>query len=244
MTGAGPRPDDVATRYEELIDRGVYSGTFVHGGPERHLVEAVLRPLIASLSGPDARLLDAGCGPGAWLAEVARLGDELGVSPRLFAFDLTPGMVELTKQRLADRPVPITARVGDVLDPAAYRFDDVAGFGLVYSFDVVQQLPRSAQLRAVETMLEAVAPGGTLVVFDHDRGSSYGRKMGLKKWVTRHTPIALVPAYYTETAYPPLAAFAKELDRRAGLDAQIRTVPKSPKRAMVVRSTKPGPPAR
>jgi SAM-dependent methyltransferase len=233
-------PPVVASRYEELIDRGVYSASFVHAGPERHLVDAVLRPIISALRGPDARLLDAGCGPGAWLEGVAHLADELGVAPRLFAFDLTPGMVELTAERLGERPVPVTVKVGDALDPAAYRFDGVTDFELVYAFDLVQQLPKSAQLRAVETMLGAVAPGGTLVVFDHDKDSRYGRKMGLKKWLTRHTPIGLVPAYYIESAYPPLAAFAKELGRRPGIRAEVRQVPESPKRAMILRKVPAG----
>ena len=224
----------VADRYADLIDQGVYSGTFVHAAPERNLVEHVLRPIVASLTSPDNRILDAGCGPGAWLQEVARFADEEGTSPQLFAFDLTPGMVDLTAQRLADRPRPPAVQVGDVLDPSAYRFDGVDAFDLVYAFDVVQQLPKASQLRAVETMLHAVAPGGTLVVFDHDRTSRYGRTMGLKKWVTRHTPIGLVPRYYIESAYPPLARFAERVDRSPGLRATIRGVPDSPKRALVV----------
>jgi SAM-dependent methyltransferase len=234
MTDDPPKPPTVADRYEDLIDRGVYSDSFVHGEPERHLVESVLRPIIATFTGPGGRILDCGCGPGAWLLEVSRFVDEAEATAALFGFDLTPGMVDLASKRFAGRPVPANLWVGNVLDASSYRFEGATEFALVYAFDVVQQVPKADQLRAVETMLLAVAPGGTLVVFDHDRTSPYGRRMGLKKWLTRHTPVALVPRYYIESAYPPLQAFADQLGRRTDLVVEVRTVPESPKRALVV----------
>jgi len=235
MTDEPRTSPTVADRYEDLIDRGVYSDSFVHGEPERHLVESVLRPIIATFTDPGRRILDCGCGPGAWLLEVARFVDEAGATAGLFGFDLTPGMVDLAAKRFAGRPVPANLWVGNVLDPSSYRYEDAAEFSLVYAFDVVQQLPKADQLRAVETMLLAVAPGGTLVVFDHDRTSPFGRRMGLKKWLTRHTPVQLVPRYYIESAYPPLQAFADQLARRPDLVVELRSVPESPKRALVVR---------
>lgn len=235
MTDDARTPPTVADRYEDLIQRGVYSDSFVHAAPERHLVESVLRPIIASFTGAGERILDCGCGPGAWLLEVARFVDEAGATADLYGFDLTPGMVDLANTRFAGRHVPAHLWVGDVLDRSAYRTAGADEFSLVYAFDVVQQLPKADQLQAVETMLLAVAPGGTLVVFDHDRTSSYGRRMGLKKWLTRHTPIKLVPAYYTESAYPPLRQFADRLAGRSDLVVELRSVPESRKRALVVR---------
>jgi hypothetical protein len=80
------------------------------------------------------------------------------------------------------------------------------------------------QWKAVETMLGRLAPGGRLLVFDHDCKSGYGRRMGFKKFVTRHLRIPLVPRFYCNAGYPPLGVFANRIADR-GLKTEIREAP-------------------
>ena len=228
----------VVRRYEELVKAGVYSPTSIHGGPERRFVVDVLRPIMAGLAGQPARVLDCGCGSGEWLEIVAGLARESGVSQAvLHGFDVTPGMVEAAQQRLHLAGETAVLFGGDVLEPSTYRAGSLIGFDLVFTFDVVQQLPRSRQSDAVDLMLAAVGVGGTLVVFDHERHSGYGRRMGLRKWVTRHLGVPLVPAYYTASAYPSLARIAARLDATPGISARVISSSTSRKRALVASRT-------
>jgi SAM-dependent methyltransferase len=236
MTGTAENRDPVAERYESLIRSGVYTPSFSHGPGERQLVGDTLEPIIAALAARPAVILDCGCGPGAWLEVVAAIAARTGPGRAdLDGFDITPGMIELARARLAGIVAPERLHVGDVLDPAAYDFDDGPEFDLVFTYDLVQQLPRGQQFAAIERMLATLGPGGTLVVFDHDRFSSYGRRMGLKKWLTRHLRIPLVPRFYIESAYPPLAVFARRLGSRSNLVVRIATGLGTQKQALIVR---------
>jgi SAM-dependent methyltransferase len=232
------RDAPVVRRYEHLVKTGVYSSTSVHGAPERDIFVDVLRPILAGLAGKPARVLDCGCGSGEWLEVVAGLARELGVSAAaLHGFDVTPGMVEAARVRLDASGVTAALFEGDVLDPSSYRPDNLNDFDLVFTFDVVQQLPRSRQSHAVDLMLGAVRSGGTLAIFDHERHSGYGRRMGLKKWVTRHLRVPLVPSYYTASAYPSLDRIAGRLDALPGVSAHVISLSTSTKRALVATRT-------
>ena len=107
-------------------------------------------------------------------------------------------------------------------------------FDLVYTFDVVQQLPMSKQWDSVEAMLSVVAPGGSLVIFDHDGRSVYGRKMRLKKVLRRYLRVPLVPAWYVYSVYPPLGQYAARLARRPGLSVRVVSRDDTPRRALIV----------
>jgi SAM-dependent methyltransferase len=233
-------------RYETLIGDGVYTERTRHGIPDRAMVDEVLRPILAATASRPIRVLDCGCGPGEWLEVVAGLVTDLGVGPAdLRGFDITPGMVALAQARLEPLDRSIRLGIGDILDAATYGSDGVVGSDLVYAFDVVQQLPEPRRFEAVETMLGEVRPGGTLVVFDHDGRSRYGRTMAMKKWVTRNTPIALVPRWYVHAAYPPLARFAERLAERHDVQVRIARRDDTPRRALVVTRPAGGlPPAR
>lgn len=88
----------------------------VRAGRER-MRGMLLDWLPADLSG--ARLLDAGCGTGAFALEAARRG------ARVVAVDISPSLIDLARERAhrAGAPDAIDFRVGDMLDPTLGRFD-------------------------------------------------------------------------------------------------------------------------
>ncbi len=129
---------------------------------------------------------------------------------------------------------PERIQVGNLLEGGSYDFDTRGGtFGLIFAYDVIQQLPRSLQASACEMMAHRMAPGGALVVFDHERLSLYGAKMGFKKIVTRITRIPLVPRYFCAARYPSLRSLGRRMAAR-GWTVNIRRSRLSPKRALVV----------
>ena len=72
------------------------------------------------------RILDAGCGTGAFAIEAARRGAEV------VAIDLSPTRVDLARERLPAALQPlIQFRSGDMLDPALGRFDHVVAMDSV-----------------------------------------------------------------------------------------------------------------
>jgi SAM-dependent methyltransferase len=222
-------------RYHGLIRGGVYSSSSKHGPPDRQFFAEVLTPIVDALPARPVAVLECGCGSGEWLDEAGRLATASSATAvELAGFDITPGLVNLARERLRERGAVERLLVGDVLDPEIYTTLGGA-FDLVFAFDVVQQLPRSEQTQAVERMLAAVRAGGALVVFDHDRHSPYGRRMGIKKWVTRYLRVPLVPRWYIHAAYPPLGRYATALAGRRDLTAGVVTGPSWPRRALVVR---------
>lgn len=231
---SGDAQPDLVDRYEELIASGVYTTGTVHGPPDRSIVAKVLGEALRDRSGKPLRVLDVGCGPGEWLLTIAAIAKDRNIDPlRLWGMDVTPGMIELAGERLAAAALDPVLGIGDILDRSTYGDVDGEGFDLIFTFDVVQQLPRASQFAAVEAMVSALRPGGVLTMFDHDRATPFGRRMGLKKWLTRHGPYPFVPRWYIHAAYPPLEAFARRL---AASDRHVRTVgaPDTPRRVLIV----------
>jgi ubiquinone/menaquinone biosynthesis C-methylase UbiE len=222
-------------RYHGLIRGGIYSSSSRHGPPDRQFFAEVLTGIVDALPTRPVTILECGCGSAEWLEEAGRLAAAShATAVQLAGFDITPGLVELARERLRDRVAAERLLVGDVLDPGIYS--SLGGtFDLVFAFDVVQQLPRAEQRDAVERMLGAVQVGGVLAVFDHDRRSPYGRRMGMKKWITRHLRIPLVPRWYIHAAYPPLGGYAASLAGHRDLAVRMATSPSWPRRALIVR---------
>ena len=100
---------------------------------------------------------------------------------------------------------------------------------------MVQQLPRGDQLGVIETFLRHLAPGGSLVVFDHEAHSLYGFLMGTGKKLTR-LGLPVLPSYYLTARYPKLARIRSTLSKRPGMEATIIPASNRRKRALVVRS--------
>jgi SAM-dependent methyltransferase len=107
----------------------------------------VLDGVIAELGLPaNARILDAGCGSGRFMVELAKLGTVTGV-------ELSDTSVQLARQRAIGEVV-----AGSVLEmPFA---DD--SFDLAVSLDVIEHL--EDDLAALREFRRTVAPGGALLV--------------------------------------------------------------------------------
>jgi len=218
--------------YRGLVAQGLYSAAWNQAPWAKAFVATVLTDAIdARASGGSLDILECGCGTGVWLTVAAPLVHERGGS--LAGFDLSPEMAAAARERLESSALPATIWVGDILDDAAY---EPAGdlYDVVFAYDVVQQLPREIQVDAVGAMLRHVRAGGTLVIFDNDSKSRFGRVMGAKKWLRRYLNIPLVPKFYIHAAYPDLRAMRRTFER-AGFSVELVPEELLRKRAMIVR---------
>lgn len=108
------------------------------------------------------RILDAGCGTGAFAVEAALRGAEV------VAIDLSPTLVELAKTRL---PVELASRIdfrsGDMLDASLGTFDHVVAMDSIIHYqteDAVNALAVLAQ-RTSSSILFTFAPRTPLLAF-------------------------------------------------------------------------------
>ncbi len=229
--------DQQRRSFDQLVEEGVYSQDFEHAPDAKAFVGAVLAAVMPRLApGRPLTLLDCGCGTGAWLAFLAAALREAGFTEiRCCGFDLSGKMVEVARRKLAGLAEPRDLRSGNLLEETSYEFAGLAaGVDLLFTYDVVQQLPRRHQYRACEIMANHLAPGGLALIFDNDSRSKFGRRMALRKFLTRYCGLSLVPRYYCNAAYPPLERFRRRLDVTSW-DAAIHVRPDQVKRALVVK---------
>lgn len=223
--------------FDDLVKTGVYSADFDHAPAAKSFVAAVLRDSIPRLSQrASLAVLDCGCGTGAWLSFLhVQLLQAGSARLRLCGFDLSQRMVEVARERLQGLAAPDDLRCGNVLDRRSYSFTGLSdGFDLIFTYDVVQQLPRSRQAEACQMIAATLAPGGLALIFDNDGATPFGRRMALRKFVTRFCGLRLVPRYYCNASYPPLERIRRSLDDAAGLRARIMVRADGIKRAMIV----------
>ena len=119
------------------------------------------------------RILDAGCGTGAFAAEAVRRGAEV------VAVDLSPTLVELARHRAAVQPGSgrVTFVAGDMLDPRHGRFDHVVAMDSLIHYrtpDLVEMLGRLAE-RATRSILFTVAPRTPALAVMHAAGRLFPR---------------------------------------------------------------------
>lgn len=161
-----------------------------------HSYEAVVRPYsrpifeegvseFRDFLSPDARVLDAGCGPGAELREVARRvpgGEVVGV-------DLAAGMVQEAHRSARahgiDNCAFYQADVGDLPDEFTGAFD------LVYNCLAHHHYPEP--LQAAEEISRALRPGGVYCIIDagpewFNRLSAPLAQWADPGWIGFHTP--------------------------------------------------------
>lgn len=221
--------------FGRLVRAGSYGPDFDHKPAARAFVKSCFDDIRRVVARPRLRLLDCGCGPGAWLDFIRReLDAERGASCRYYGFDLTPEMIEVARQRLPALPAG-RLRQGDVTAEESYTFDgEEPLFDIIFCYDVVQQLPPELQFPACETMARHLRDGGVALIFDQDRHSAFGRGMACAKLVTRSLGIPLVPPHYTAARYPPLKRFARRLAARNYRTA-LKIAPNKRKRALLVR---------
>lgn len=137
------------------------------------------------LLGPDADVLDLGCGIGRLSVALApRCASVLGL-------DVSAGMVAEARRRCAAHPnVRIEQTAGtdlDALEPASL---DLAL--AVDSFPYVVQLGPEAADRHVAGMARALRPGGAMVILNLSyRGDAAADRADTQCWAARHGLVAL-----------------------------------------------------
>jgi SAM-dependent methyltransferase len=210
-----------------------YGATFEHEDWAATFFRSVIGWLPMDPTKDPLRILECGVGSGYWLSLLGSA--PITRSVELRGFDLSHDMVAQARTRLGRKQVPADVWVGDVLDDRAYEYEGGAEHDLLFAYDVIQQLPSGLQATALTTMLRHVAPGGWLVVFDHDAASSYGRTMGARKWLRRHFGVPLVPRHYLYTTYPSIRRLRAELVRSDAAGIGILTEPQDRHSALVVQ---------
>lgn len=119
------------------------------------------------------RILDAGCGTGAFSVELARRGAQV------VAIDLSSKLVSMAQERLpADiRPGSIDFRVGDMLDSATGRFDHVVAMDSLIHYDtndIVRALS-ALSARTTRSMVVTFAPRTPALTLMHAVGRLFPR---------------------------------------------------------------------
>ena len=164
--------------------------------------ETLLDWLPADLSG--RRVLDAGCGTGAFAAEAARRGAEV------IAVDLSPTLVELARSRTSAQGGAgrITFIAGDMLDPAHGSFDHIVAMDSLIHYrtpDLVEMLGRLAT-RATRSLLFTVAPRTPALAVMHATGRLFPRGNRAPAIV----PVARTRLQRLLAASPALAGWSRE----------------------------------
>lgn len=110
---------------------------------------------------PGWQVLDAGCGGGSFLADIAA---HVGPTGSIHALDLDPDNVTVAMERAAALPCPVTAVVGDVtrLPWPDHRFD------AVWCANTLQYVDDAAYPRALAELHRVVRPGGLLALKEYD----------------------------------------------------------------------------
>lgn len=224
--------------FDSLVDSGIYNDAFHHSTPCIDFYRSIVLELISEL--PNERrlsVLDVGCGTGAWLEFLIKLFTERELRADFAGFDLSEKMIDVARRKLKGRIPEERLRLGNALDELCYRFSDAAsGFDLVIAYDLVQQIPAAKQSACIDLIVSALRPGGRAVVFDHDSSSPYGRKMGLKKFITQYLFVPLVPRYYCNAQYPPLRRIKDDFEKRPNFRAALRSHDHVTKQALEIAS--------
>jgi len=159
-------------------------------------------------------VLECGTGTGFWLSQIAEIFDRAVLS----GFDLTPQMIEVARNRLKGTANPVSLKVGDISDESSFIFSVdaqiIKEFDVIFAYDVIQQLPTSLRLRAIQNMLSRLKKSGKVIIFDHDMISFHGLKMLLKKKITKYLHIPLVPRFYCLASYPNIRYIARQEEKQ------------------------------
>ena len=144
-----------------------------------------------------ARIIEAGCGNAYWLAEIPTWTEWQGLRLRLEGFDLSDELIRVARQR----PTPANCEMKlDVGNLVTYRPAEPAD--VVFCFDVIQHVPKPDRPAALRNMLAMVRGGGLVLVADNHKWAWAAIKNSVRKWLTRYTPIKLVPRGFLLASYP------------------------------------------
>jgi SAM-dependent methyltransferase len=143
--------DELAANYEELL-RDPLRDQFASGSAFfiQQKARIVARRLARLGRGTALRVLDAGCGQGTAFQFFDR-------STRVFGCDVSQGML---RQAASLRPVAVQ-------EPLALPFADDT-FDAAYAFCVYHHIPVSDHLKHLTELRRVVAPGGEVMIFEHN----------------------------------------------------------------------------
>ena len=193
----------------------------VRAGRDR-MRQTLLDWLPADLRG--RRLLDAGCGTGAFAVEAARRG------ARVLAIDLSPTLVNLARERVPQDlgAGSVEFQVGDLLDPALGRFEHVVAMDSLIHYRAADAVRTVAALaaRTEASLLFTFAPRTPALGLMHTVGRLFPRgdrapaiepvgpatlsrlltaEAGLQAWRPARTQ-RIVSGFYTSQALELVAA--------------------------------------
>jgi magnesium-protoporphyrin O-methyltransferase len=128
--------------------------------------------LPADLTG--IRILDAGCGTGAFAVEAARRGASV------LAIDISPSLIALAKERMGavEGPGCVEFKTGDMLSPAIDRFDHVVAMDSLIHYqplDVMRALRRFASM-TTGSLLLTFAPRTPVLATMHAVGRLFPKR--------------------------------------------------------------------
>jgi ubiquinone/menaquinone biosynthesis C-methylase UbiE len=128
----------------------------MYGGKDMVYRRRLVRQALAAA--PGERILDVGCGPGFYEAELL---DELGTGGSIVGIDSSPDMLALARRRSEGRP-NAEFREGTASSPPV----DDATFDAAVCVQVLEYVPDATG--ALAAMQRALKPGGRIVVWDTD----------------------------------------------------------------------------
>ncbi|MBI3993732.1 MAG: class I SAM-dependent methyltransferase [Candidatus Lambdaproteobacteria bacterium] len=136
------------------------------------ITEALEQALVFRLAGPLAglRVLDVGCGDGAYALAAARQGAQV------VGVDVSPSMIEAARRRAAQAGLPVEFQQADT---TALPFED-GRFNVVLAVTVLCFIPGAAA--ALREMARALAPGGRLVLGDLGRWNAWAAWRRVRGW--------------------------------------------------------------
>ncbi len=225
--------------FGDLVRKGVYGAEFSHPPHAQAFFRQVFTAELTRFPCDRAlSVLDCGCGPGAWLALASDIARSEGIENTVcFGFDVTREMVEVARRRLAQVVPEENIHEGNMLHDTSYGFPGGAdSFDIIFTYDVIQQLPGREQFKALLAMVSRLTPDGVVIIFDQDCRTSFGRKMAFKKFMTRYLGMDMVPRYYCNASYPPLAKFGARMAQQGRYLPDIKIADEGQKRALVIRA--------
>ncbi len=225
MPTAQPEFDQYAAGYDAGMDNPVKALLGESGDDFVAVKQRWLMHRFPALrgSGEPVRLLDYGCGTATLLRLLARAG----ASARFAGSDISPGMLgEAARTWPSDTARPdLRVQDGPVTPFAAASFDLVVISAVLHHVPPAERGPVYAELHRL------LAPGGSVVVFEHNPWNPVTRYVVARTPIDRHAILlpapevtsALQPAGFQEIRTrglmylpPRFGALADALDRRIG----------------------------
>jgi ubiquinone biosynthesis O-methyltransferase len=193
--------------------------------------ERIEQDLVLAFAGPLAgkRVLDVGCGDGAYALSAAERGAQV------VGVDTSREMLEAARERAASKGLEIDLREGDV---QRLPFDD-ASFDIVLAVTVLCFVEDATE--ATREMARVLSPGGRIVIGELGRFSTWAAWRRLRGWLGTRTwrgarfrsagelaRLATAAGLVVERArgaiyYPPVGAIARLFVPFDSLPSRITT---------------------